>query len=124
MERLVDSSNSFLRMFSYIESKITTRNFKSKLGSGGFNTMLKGYLIDGTIVAVKKMEGSRQDEKQFRVESSLGNIQHMNLVRLQGFYAEGSRRFLIYDYMPNDSLNSLLFTSNSKSKWKVLDWKN
>ncbi|GLJ32954.1 hypothetical protein SUGI_0663620 [Cryptomeria japonica] len=124
MERLVDPSY-FLRMFSYIELKIATRNFRSKLGSRGFGTVFKGYLIDGTLVAVKKMEGSRQDEKQFRAEiSSLGKIQHKNLVRLRGFCAEGSRRFLIYDYMPNGSLNSLLFSSNSKGKQKVLDWKN
>ncbi|GLJ32934.1 hypothetical protein SUGI_0663370 [Cryptomeria japonica] len=109
MERLADSSNSFLRMFSYMELKIATRNFRSKLGSGGF----------GTVVAVKKMEDSRQDEKQFRAEvSSLGNLQHANLIRLRGFCAEGSRRFLIYDYMPNGSLNSLVFTTNSKSKQK------
>ncbi|GLJ32947.1 hypothetical protein SUGI_0663550 [Cryptomeria japonica] len=124
MERLADSSNSFLIMFSYMDLKIATRNFRSKLGSGGFSTVFKGYLIDGTVVAVKKMEGSRQDEKQFRAEvSSLGIIQHANLTRLRGFCAEGSRRFLIYDYMPNGSLNSLVFTSNSKSKQKILDWK-
>ncbi|GLJ32957.1 hypothetical protein SUGI_0663660 [Cryptomeria japonica] len=65
------------------------------------------------------MEGSRQDEKHFRAEiSCLGNIQHANLVRLRGFCAEGSRRFLIYDYMPNGSLDSLIFSSNPKSKQK------
>ncbi|XP_059078247.1 G-type lectin S-receptor-like serine/threonine-protein kinase At2g19130 [Cryptomeria japonica] len=70
------------------------------------------------------MEGSRQDEKHFRAEiSCLGNIQHANLVRLRGFCAEGSRRFLIYDYMPNGSLDSLIFSSNPKSKQKVLDWR-
>ncbi|XP_059078239.1 G-type lectin S-receptor-like serine/threonine-protein kinase At2g19130 [Cryptomeria japonica] len=107
-----------------MELKIVTRNFSSKVGSGGFGTVFKGHLIDCTLVAVKKMDGSRQDEKQFRAEiSSLGNIHHANLVRLRGFCAGGSRRFLIYDYMPNGSLNSLLFTNNSESKQKVLDWK-
>ncbi|GLJ44798.1 hypothetical protein SUGI_0942240 [Cryptomeria japonica] len=123
MEKCADSSDSFLRMFSYKELKIATRNFRSKLGSGGFGSVFKGSLAEGTLVAVKKLEGSSQDDKQFRAEiSSLGNIQHGNLVRLQGFCAEGSRRLLVYDYMPNGSLNSLLF-SNSKSKGKVLDWK-
>ncbi|GLJ15637.1 hypothetical protein SUGI_0257240 [Cryptomeria japonica] len=76
------------------------------------------------MVAVKKMKCSRQDEKQFRAEiSSLGNIQHANLVRLQGFCAEGSRRLLVYDYMPKGSLNSILFTGSSKSKREVVDWK-
>ncbi|GLJ15648.1 hypothetical protein SUGI_0257440 [Cryptomeria japonica] len=124
MDRPADSSDSFLRMFSYKEMKIATRNFRSKLGSGGSGSVFKGSLQDGTLVAVKKMQGSRQDEKQFRAEiSSLGNIQHVNLVRLRGFCAQGSKRLLIYDYMPNGSLNSLLFTSNSTSKKKVLDWK-
>ncbi|GLJ32910.1 hypothetical protein SUGI_0662930 [Cryptomeria japonica] len=123
-ERCADTSDPFLRMFSYMELKIATRNFRSKLGSGGFGTVFKGSLTDSTLVAVKKMEGSRQSEKQFRAEiSSLGHIQHANLIRLRGFCAEGSRRFLIYDYMANGSLNSFLFTSNSKSKQKALDWK-
>ncbi|GLJ15634.1 hypothetical protein SUGI_0257180 [Cryptomeria japonica] len=119
MDRPADSSDSFLRMFSYKELKIATRNFRSKLGSGGSGSVFKGSLQDGTLVAVKKMQGSRQDEKQFWAEiSSLGNIQHVNLVRLRGFCAQGSKRLLIYDYMPNGSLNSLLFTSNSTSKKK------
>ncbi|XP_059073448.1 G-type lectin S-receptor-like serine/threonine-protein kinase At2g19130 [Cryptomeria japonica] len=70
------------------------------------------------------MQGSRHDEKQFRAEiNSLGSIQNINLVRLQGFCDKGSRRLLVYEYMPNDSLNSLLFKGNSKSKGEVLDWK-
>ncbi|GLJ15641.1 hypothetical protein SUGI_0257290 [Cryptomeria japonica] len=93
------------------------RNFKSELGRRGFGSVIKGSLPDGTVVAVKKMKCSRQDEKQFRAEiSSLGNIQHANLVRLRGFCAEGSGRLLVYDYVPKGSLNSILFTGSSKSK--------
>ncbi|XP_057834091.2 G-type lectin S-receptor-like serine/threonine-protein kinase At2g19130 [Cryptomeria japonica] len=124
MDTRADSSDSFLRLFSYKELKVATRNFRSILGSGGFGSVFKGCLSDGRDVAVKKMVASTQDEKQFRAEiSSLGNIQHVNLVRLQGFCAEGSRRLLVYDYMPNGSLSSLLFTSDSKSTREVLDWK-
>ncbi|GLJ27715.1 hypothetical protein SUGI_0543940 [Cryptomeria japonica] len=124
MEMCTDSSDSFLRMFSYMELKIATRNFRFKLGSGGSGSVFKGCLIDGTLVAVKKLEGSRQHEKEFRAEiSCLGNIQHANLIRLRGFCAEGSRRLLVYEYMPNGSLNSLLFSSNSKTKRNALDWK-
>ncbi|XP_057830553.2 G-type lectin S-receptor-like serine/threonine-protein kinase At2g19130 [Cryptomeria japonica] len=124
MQMRADSSNSFLRVFSYKELKIATRNFGSELGSGGFGSVFKGTLTDGTLVAVKKLDDSREDEKQFRAEiSSLGNIQHVNLIRLRGFCAEGSQRLLVYDYMPNGSLNSLLFSSNNQSKRKLLDWK-
>ncbi|GLJ27685.1 hypothetical protein SUGI_0543550 [Cryptomeria japonica] len=120
MDTIEDSSGPSLRTFSYKELKIATRNFRSKLGSGGFGSVFKGSLPDGTLVAVKKLEGSKQQDKQFRAEiSSLGSIQHGNLIRLRGFCAEGSKRLLVYDYMPNGSLNSLLF----KSKPKVLDWK-
>ncbi|GLJ15678.1 hypothetical protein SUGI_0257830 [Cryptomeria japonica] len=52
-----DSADSFLRMFSYKELKIATRNFRSKLGSGGFGLVFKGCLPDGTVVAVRKNEG-------------------------------------------------------------------
>ncbi|GLJ32677.1 hypothetical protein SUGI_0657470 [Cryptomeria japonica] len=124
MERYADSPNSFLRVFSYKELKIATRNFRFKLGSGGIGSVFKGSLTDGTLVAVKRLEGSRPEEKQFRAEiDSLGNIHHKNLVRLRGFCAEGSERLLVYEYMTNGSLNSLLFSGNSESKLKVLDWK-
>ncbi|GLJ32664.1 hypothetical protein SUGI_0657170 [Cryptomeria japonica] len=124
MQMRADSSNSFIRVFNYRELKIATRNFRSQLGSGGFGSVFKGSLTDGTLVAVKKLEDSRQNEKQFRAEiSSLGNIQHVNLVRLRGFCAERSERLLVYEFTPNGSLNSLLFTGNSKNKRKLLDWK-
>ncbi|XP_059078212.1 G-type lectin S-receptor-like serine/threonine-protein kinase At2g19130 [Cryptomeria japonica] len=124
MQMIAHSSNSFLRMFSYRELKIATSNFRSKLGSGGFGSVFKGTLTDGTLVAAKKLEGSGQEEKQFRAEiNSLGSIQHVNLVKLRGFCAQRSERLLVYEYMPNGSLNSLLFSGNSESKRKVLDWK-
>ncbi|GLJ15655.1 hypothetical protein SUGI_0257520 [Cryptomeria japonica] len=98
MDWRADFPYSFLTIFSYKELKTASRNLRSKLGRGGFGSVFKGSLPDGTLVTVKKMEGSRQNEKQFRAEiSSLGNIQHVNLVRLRGFCAEGSRRLLVYD---------------------------
>ncbi|GLJ36062.1 hypothetical protein SUGI_0723620 [Cryptomeria japonica] len=119
-QRFADSSDAFLRTFSYKELKTATRNFRCKLGSGGFGLVFKGALTDGTLVAVKKLEGSKQSEKQFRAEINyVGNIHHANLVRLRGFCAKGSRRLLVFDYMPNGSLNSFLFTTASKSPPKV-----
>ncbi|GLJ51278.1 hypothetical protein SUGI_1090620 [Cryptomeria japonica] len=98
-------------------------NFKHKLGSGALGSVFKGTLPDNRPVAVKRLEGSTQVEKQFRAEIiTTGRIQHVNLVRLWGFCVEGSRRLLVYAYMPNGSLNSFLF-SQSEDVEKVLDWK-
>ncbi|GLJ51273.1 hypothetical protein SUGI_1090560 [Cryptomeria japonica] len=111
-----------LKKFSYKELRIATENFKHKLGSGAFGSVFKGTLPDNTIVAVKRLEGSTQVEKQFRAEIiTTGRIQHVNLVRLWGFCVEHSRRLLVYAYMPNGSLNSFLF-SKSEDVEKVLDW--
>ncbi|XP_057869052.2 G-type lectin S-receptor-like serine/threonine-protein kinase At2g19130 [Cryptomeria japonica] len=113
-----------LKMFSYKELRIATKNFKHKLGSGAFGSVFKGTLPDNTAIAVKRLEGSTQAaEKQFRAEiATTGRIQHVNLIRLWGFYVERSKRLLVYAYMPNGSLNSFLF-SKSEDAEKVLDWK-
>ncbi|KAL7219042.1 hypothetical protein ACSBR2_012169 [Camellia fascicularis] len=88
---------------------------------GGFGSVFKGALPDSTVIAVKKLESINQGEKQFRVEiSTLGTIQHVNLVRLCGFCSEGKRKLLVYDYMQNGSLDSHLFHEKES---KVLDWK-
>ncbi|GLJ51277.1 hypothetical protein SUGI_1090610 [Cryptomeria japonica] len=110
-------------MFSYKELRIATENFKHKLGSGALGSVFKGTLPDNMPVPVKRVEGSTQVEKHFRAEIiTTGRIQHVNLVRLWGFYVEGSRRLLVYAYMPNGSLNCFLF-SQSEDAEKVLDWK-
>ena len=71
-------------------------------------------------IAVKKIRSLEQGDKQFRAEiSTIGAIQHVNLLRLRGFCVEVSKRFLVYDYMPKDSLESHLFQKVSK----ILDWK-
>ena len=110
-----------LRKFSYKELRIATENFKHKLGSGAFGSVFRGKLADNTPIAVKRLEGSTQAEKQFRAEIvTTGRIQHVNLVRLWGFCVERSRRLLVYAYMPNGSLNSFLF-SKPEDVEKVLD---
>jgi serine/threonine protein kinase len=82
----------------------------------------KGSLPDHTAIAVKRLEGSAQGEKQFRAEfRTLGTIQHVNLVRLRGFCATGHERLLVYDYMPNGSLASVLSESGHSSR--PLDWR-
>ncbi|KAH9289960.1 hypothetical protein KI387_034077, partial [Taxus chinensis] len=117
-----DDMTTLLRTFTYKELKKATKNFSHKLGSGAFGSVFKGTLVDSTIVAIKKLESSGQGEKQFHAEiSTIGNIQHVNLVRLRGFCTERSRRLLVYEYMPNGFLN--FFLSHKSGGEMVLDWK-
>nr|TKW27260.1 hypothetical protein SEVIR_3G246350v2 [Setaria viridis] len=98
--------------FEYRDLQALTKNFSDKLGGGSFGSVFRGQLPNGgAAVAVKKLEGLRQGEKQFRAEvSTLGTIQHVNLIRLLGFCSEGGdRRLLVYEYMPNGSLDRQLF---------------
>nr|KJB50059.1 hypothetical protein B456_008G151000 [Gossypium raimondii] len=110
-----------LLAFGYRDLQIATKNFSEKLGSGGFGSVFKGMLADSSVIAVKQLERINQGEKQFRTEvSTIGTIQHVNLVRLRGFCSDGGRKLLVYDYMPKGSLDAhLVHESNSDA----LDWK-
>ncbi|KAK9156052.1 hypothetical protein Sjap_003532 [Stephania japonica] len=111
---------AFLTAFRYKDLKIATKNFSNKLGSGGFGSVFKGTLPDSTAIAVKKLEGVSQDQKQFRNEvSTIGIIQHVNLVRLRGFCSEGRKKMLVYDLMPNGSLEKYLNLQNDS---RILNW--
>ncbi|XP_059076980.1 G-type lectin S-receptor-like serine/threonine-protein kinase At2g19130 [Cryptomeria japonica] len=96
-----------------------------KLGRGSLGSVFKGTLADKTFIVVKKLEGLAGTEKQFRAEiSTIGEIQHVNLVRLFGFCAEESRRPLVYEYMPNGSLDSFLLRGKEgEVQGKILSWK-
>ncbi|GAB4825057.1 hypothetical protein Ancab_007930 [Ancistrocladus abbreviatus] len=108
--------------FVYRDLQAATKNFSEKLGGGGFGSVFKGTLPDSSVIAVKKLESISQGEKQFRTEvSTIGMIQHVNLVRLRGFCSEGIRKLLVYDYMPNSSLDTHLFEHGKDSR--LLDWK-
>ncbi|XP_031105373.1 G-type lectin S-receptor-like serine/threonine-protein kinase At2g19130 [Ipomoea triloba] len=110
-----------LAAFSYRDLQYATKNFSEKLGGGGFGSVFKGTLPDSTVIAVKKLESISQGEKQFRTEvSTIGTIQHVNLVRLRGFCSEGNKKLLVYDFMENGSLDSHLFSEDGS---KFLDWK-
>ncbi|CAM0951661.1 unnamed protein product [Alopecurus aequalis] len=98
--------------FSYAEITSMTANFGTKIGSGGFGSVYRGELPGGEgLVAVKKLEAvGVQAKREFCTEIAvIGNIRHVNLVRLRGFCAEGSRRLLVYEYMDRSSLDRSLF---------------
>lgn len=92
--------------YTYSEIKKMTNNFKEKLGEGGYGTVLRS----GPFAAVKMMANTVASDKEFVSEvATIGRIHHVNVVRLVGFYNEGSKRALIYEYMPNGSLDKYVF---------------
>ncbi|CAO2141593.1 unnamed protein product [Urochloa humidicola] len=115
------------RIFSYSELYIGTNGFSDKevLGSGGFGRVYRAVLpSDGTTVAVKCVasHGDRF-EKSFLAElAAVARLRHRNLVRLRGWCVHGGEELLlVYDYMPNRSLDWLLFAPAS-AKVPVLGW--
>ncbi|KAL6595447.1 hypothetical protein ACP70R_047787 [Stipagrostis hirtigluma subsp. patula] len=118
--RLYNAQNGGgIAAFRYADLQHATNNFSEKIGGGGFGSVFKGALPNSATVAVKRLDTARQGEKQFRAEvSSIGTIQHINLVKLIGFCCEGDKRLLVYEHMPNGSLDAHLFRSNVT----VLTW--
>ncbi|RVX02007.1 Protein suppressor of NPR1-1 constitutive 4 [Vitis vinifera] len=92
-----------------------TNNFKNKLGQGGFGCVYKGKLQSGRAVAVKVLIMSKSNGQDFINEvATIGRIHHVNVVRLVGFCVEGSKWALIYDFMPNGSLDKFIFIEREK----------
>ncbi|EOY29477.1 S-domain-2 5 isoform 1 [Theobroma cacao] len=107
--------------FTYNDLQTATNNFSVKLGHGGFGSVYRGTLPDGTQIAVKKLEHIGQGKKEFRAEVGIiGSIHHLHLVRLKGFCAEGSHRLLAYEFMANGSLDKWIFRRNREEP--LLDW--
>ncbi|KAL7597980.1 L-type lectin-domain containing receptor kinase V.9 [Lactuca sativa] len=111
--------------FSYKDLYTATKGFKESelLGKGGFGQVYKGTLPDiGAQVAVKKIwHESGQGMKEFVAEiATIGRLRHPNLVRLLGYCRRKGELFLVYDYMPNTSLDNFIFSSNPEF---TLTWK-
>eukprot|EP01018_Ginkgo_biloba_P034571 Gb_34170 [translate_table: standard] len=107
--------------YSFRELKKATNNFREKLGEGAFGTVFKGKLSNGFAVAVKVLrDRSSQSEEQFMNEvGTIGRIHHINLVRLVGYCAKGSKRALVYEFMANGSLDNLIFRNQNG---RALGW--
>ncbi|GLT46499.1 hypothetical protein SLA2020_202460 [Shorea laevis] len=100
-----------------------TNNFSSnnKLGEGGFGPVYKGTLPDGKEIAVKRLSrSSGQGLVEFKNEVALiAKLQHRNFVKLLGCCIQGEEKMLIYEYMPNKSLDYFIFDHTRRS---LLDW--
>ncbi|XP_019432268.1 PREDICTED: probable LRR receptor-like serine/threonine-protein kinase At1g07650 isoform X2 [Lupinus angustifolius] len=119
------------RVFTYKELKSATDNFHAsgKVGEGGFGSVYKGRLRDGTLVAVKVLsveQESMRGESEFVAElATLSNIKHQNLVGLRGCCVEGTQRYLVYDYMENNSLhNTFLGSEEGRIRFSWLSRKH
>ncbi|XP_044461103.1 G-type lectin S-receptor-like serine/threonine-protein kinase B120 [Mangifera indica] len=113
-----------LPMFNFNSISIATNNFseENKLGQGGFGPVYRGKLPGEQEIAVKRLSNkSLQGLEEFKNEVILiAKLQHRNLVRLLGCCIQGEERLLVYEYMPNKSLDSFLF---DPARQALLDWK-
>ncbi|XP_078180582.1 G-type lectin S-receptor-like serine/threonine-protein kinase B120 [Carex rostrata] len=116
-------SSSDFPFFDFNQIAEATENFSSenKLGQGGFGPVYKGVVLDGLEVAVKRLSAqSCQGIVEFRNEIHLiAKLQHRNLVRLLGWCIQGEENLLVYEFMPNKSLDFFIF---DKIRGALLNW--
>ncbi|XVE66639.1 hypothetical protein DITRI_Ditri08aG0094400 [Diplodiscus trichospermus] len=101
-----------------------TGNFseEGKLGQGGFGGVFRGYLVEQNIeIAVKKLAtNSKQGKKEFVSEvRTISRLRHRNLVQLIGWSHENANLLLVYEYMPNGSLDSHLYGKSNRLPWPI-----
>ncbi|KAJ9566426.1 hypothetical protein OSB04_002392 [Centaurea solstitialis] len=120
-----DTGDMYSFALSTIQVATDDFSFENKLGEGGFGAVYWGKLQDGKEIAVKRLcrntgQGSERLFVEFKTEVGLIiKLQHKNLVRLLGYCVQGSERLLIYEFMANKSLDTILFDRN---RCKELDW--
>ncbi|KAL8473392.1 hypothetical protein ACS0TY_030286 [Phlomoides rotata] len=104
----------------YQELADATDGFKNQIGSGGFGTVFKGTLQDGSDVAVKKITcmGAHGNREFLTEIAVIGKIHHVNLVKLKGFCAHRGQRLLVYEFMKRGSLDRTLFGGEPVLGWR------
>ncbi|KAF4377993.1 hypothetical protein G4B88_004600 [Cannabis sativa] len=105
--------------YTYSDIKKFTNNFKNKLGEGAYGTVFKGKLSNKVMVAVKILNDTSKgnDGEEFLNEvATIGQIHHVNVVRLVGYCAEGFKRALVYEFLPNGSLHNYISLEASESE--------
>ncbi|MCD9640325.1 hypothetical protein HAX54_025601 [Datura stramonium] len=112
-----------LPLFDLSRIAKSTNNFSlvRKIGEGGYGPVYKGVLEQGQEIAVKRLSRtSKQGQDEFKNEVMyIVKLQHRNLVKILGCCIEGEEKMLIYEYMPNGSLDSFIFND---TRSRVLDW--
>ncbi|XP_028063443.1 G-type lectin S-receptor-like serine/threonine-protein kinase At4g27290 isoform X3 [Camellia sinensis] len=123
-QRIVEEEDLALLLFDLATVSSATNNFSltNKIGEGGFGPVYRGELTTGKEIAVKRLsKTSGQGLEEFKNEVILiSKLQHRNLVRLLGCCIHEEERMLIYEYMPNKSLDTFIFNQTNGTS---LDWK-
>ncbi|GAB2301112.1 hypothetical protein Dimus_035145 [Dionaea muscipula] len=119
----IDFTNIESLRYDFRTLQSATNNFSddNKLGEGGFGGVYKGILPNGHEIAVKRLSrSSKQGAEEFKNEVLVvAKLQHRNLVKLLGFCLAGEEKLLVYEFVPNKSLNFLLFDPERQPQ---LDW--
>ncbi|CAK8565651.1 unnamed protein product [Lathyrus sativus] len=111
-------ATSGFRKFSYSELKRATEDFSQEIGRGAGGSVYKGVLYDNRVAAIKRLHEANQgeSEREFLAEVSIiGRLNHMNLIEIWGYCAEGKHRLLVYEYMEKGTLADIL--SSNKLNW-------
>ncbi|KAL7214132.1 hypothetical protein ACSBR1_026532 [Camellia fascicularis] len=109
--------------YSYADIKKITNQFQDKVGQGGYGIVYKGKLSNDVHVAVKILNNVKGNGDEFINEvQTMGRIHHINVVRLVGYCADGFRRALLYEFLPNNSLEKFISTDKEKNSlgWEKL----
>ncbi|KAH0668652.1 hypothetical protein KY289_023145 [Solanum tuberosum] len=108
--------------YNYTDIKRITGRFRNKLGHGGFGNVYRGSLCNGSQVAVKVLNELKGSAEDFINEvASISRTSHVNIVTLVGFCFEGHKRALVYEFMPNGSLEKFIYEERSDSV-RQLGW--
>ncbi|PIA35994.1 hypothetical protein AQUCO_03400115v1 [Aquilegia coerulea] len=106
-----------LQRYKYSDIVAMTKSFKRTLGQGGYGSVFKGTLPnDGRLVAVKVLNESKGNGEEFINEvATIGRTNHVNVVTLLGFCIERNKRALVYEFMPNGSLERFIYNEKTLS---------
>lgn len=112
IEDQIQGSSMAPRKFQLKELRKATGNFsaKNKLGKGGFGTVYKGSLANKEVAVKRVSKNSRQGKQEFIAEvTTIGSLRHKNLVKLIGWCYERRELLIVYEFMPNSSLDKFIF---------------
>ncbi|KAK4280774.1 hypothetical protein QN277_012352 [Acacia crassicarpa] len=105
-----------LTRYKFGDVKKMTNTFKDKLGQGGYGSVYQGKLLNGQPIAVKLLKASQENGEDFINElASISRTSHVNVVTLLGFCFEGKQKALIYEFMPNGSLDKFIHNNIDKN---------